>query len=370
MSFFDDGEETASGPSSAPRRPRPRQPPHGGGAGPVDQHTLMVRRLVFAGAAVVLLIVIVLLVNGCLKSEKQQSLKNYNHSVSVLAQESDAKISRPLFAALTGAASKPALNVEVQVNQLRIQAQALASRAKSLSVPGEMEGAQRALLLAFDLRAECMGKIASLLPAALGGQDKTAVTKIAGDMEMFLASDVIYAVRVAPLIQQTLSSNGIQGLGTSPTRFLPNLGWLESSTVSARITGKSSSSSSSTALAPGTHGSALVSTSVGTTTLEGEPTINHISGGGSPTFTVTVENTGTNPESNVKVAVTVTASGKTFKASHVINSITPGQKANVEIPVSGIPLNVGADVEVFVEPVPGETNVENNKAKFLAIFGQ
>ena len=49
----------------------------------------MVRRRVAAGVAIVLLIVIVLLVNGCLKSEKQQSLKTYNHEVSALAQESD-----------------------------------------------------------------------------------------------------------------------------------------------------------------------------------------------------------------------------------------------------------------------------------------
>jgi hypothetical protein len=329
----------------------------------------MVRRLVFVGLAALVLLLIVLFINGCLKSEKQQSLKDYNRSVSQLARESDAQVSRPLFGALTGAASKPALNVEVQVNQYRIQAQALASRAKSLSVPGEMVGAQRAVLLAFDLRAEGMAKIASLLPAALGGQDKTATEKIAGDMELFLASDVIYAERALPLIQQTLTSNGIHGLSASPSRFVPNLGWLETNTALGRITGKSTGSSSS-AVSPGTHGSALVGVSVGTTALEAEPTINHISGGGSPTFTATVENTGSNSESNVKVDVTVTASGKKFSASHVINQTQPGQKANVEIPVSGIPLGVGADVEVVVEPVPGETEAENNKAKYLAIFSQ
>ncbi len=369
MSFFDDGEETASRPSSAPRRPKPRQPGRGGGAGSIDQHTLMVRRLVFAGAAVVLLIVIVLLVNGCLKSEKQQSLKDYNHAVSLLAQESDEQVSRPLFGALTGAAAKPALNVEVQVNQLRTLAQAQASRAQSLSVPGEMVGAQRALLSTLNLRAEGMTKVAAHLPAALAGQEKTATTKIAGDMELFLASDVIYAVRVAPLIQETLAANGIHGLSTSPSRFLPNLGWLDPNTVAERITGKSSGSSTG-AVAPGTHGDSLVGVSVGTTTLEPEPTINHISGGGNPTFTVTVEDTGSNPETNIKVDVTVTASGKQFKASHVINSIQPGSKANVEIPVSGVPLGVGANVEVVVEAVPGETELENNKAKYLAIFSQ
>ncbi len=101
--------------------------------------------------------------------------------------------------------------------------------------------------------------------------------------------------------------------------------------------------------------------SVGTNTLAPEPTLNHISGGGSPTFTVTVENTGSNAETNVKVDVTVTAGGKQFKASHVINSTQPGSKVNVEIPVTGIPLGVASKIEVNVEPVPGETNAKTTR---------
>ncbi len=193
---------------AAPRRPRPRRPQHSGASGR-DQHTLMVRRRVAAGVAIVLLIVIVLLINGCLKSEKQQSLKDYNREVSALAQESDAQVSHPLFVALTDAASKSALDVEQQVDELLKQAQAIAARAKGLSVPGEMASAQRDLLLALDLRVEGMTKVAELVPTALGGQAKQASAKIAGDMEIFLASDVIYSQRVAPLIQQTLAANGI-----------------------------------------------------------------------------------------------------------------------------------------------------------------
>ncbi len=57
-------------------------------------------------------------------------------------------------------------------------------------------------------------------------------------MEIFLASDVIYSQRVAPLIQQALAADGISGLTTASTRFLPNIGWLEASTVAARLTGE------------------------------------------------------------------------------------------------------------------------------------
>ena len=372
MSFFDDGDETAPRPSRAPRppqRPKPRRPQGAAGSLPLDQHTLMVRRRVAAVVGVVLLIIIILIVNGCLKGQKTQALKDYNHNVSLLAQESDERVSRPLFAALTNAASKSALSVEVQIDQLRIQAQNLASQAKKLSAPGDMAGAQRNLLLVFDLRAEGLTKVAALTPTALGGQGKQATTQIAGDMEIFLASDVIYSQRVVPLIQQELSSAGAQGIPTAASRSLPNLGWLEPTTVQSRITGQAASAQNTQAAA-GTHGSALISVSAGGSKLEPEPTINHVAGGGNPTFTATVEDAGTNPETNVTVNVTVTASGKQFKTSHVIEKAEPGKTVNVDIPVSGVPLGVASKIEVAVQPVPGETNAENNKGTFLAIFGK
>ena len=72
----------------------------------------MVRRRVAAGVGVVLLIVIVLIVNGCLKSQKTQALKEYTHNVSTIVTESDQQVSQPLFAALSDASAKSALDVE------------------------------------------------------------------------------------------------------------------------------------------------------------------------------------------------------------------------------------------------------------------
>jgi hypothetical protein len=330
----------------------------------------MVRRRVAAGVGVVLLIVIVLVVNGCLKSQAKQSLESYNRDVSRIAQESEQQVSKPFFAELSDANSKSALDVENQLDQLHIQAQTEASDAKGLSVPGSMSGAQRDLLLALDFRAEGVAKVASLVRTALGGQAKQASTLIAGDMEIFLASDVIYSQRVAPLIQQTLSENGVHGQSTTPSRFLPNIGWLEPTIVYARLTGQpAGSSTQSGETLSGHHGSALKGVSVGTNKLEEEPALNHISGGGNPTFTAQVENAGEFPETDVTVDVTITAGGKQFKASHAIDKTEPGKTVNAEIPVTGVPLGVASKVEVQVEPVPGETNHEGTKGTYLAIFG-
>jgi hypothetical protein len=373
LSFFDDGEDTprpSPRASRPPQRLSPRRPERPGGALPIDRHTLMVRRRVAAGVGVVLLIVIVLLVNGCLKSQHTQALKDYNRNVSTLARESEQRVSRPLFSALSGAGGKSALDVEQQVDELRVQAQNQASRAKGLSVPGEMSGAQSNLVQTFNLRSEGVTKVAALLPAALGGQGKQASTLIAGDMEIFLASDVLYSQRVVPLIQQTLASNGIKGLPTASSRFLPNLGWLDPAIAYTRITGQAASSAQTGQAVTGNHGSALKGVSVGTNTLEGESALNHISGGNSPTFTVQVENSGESPETNVKADVTVTAAGKQYKASHVIEKTEPGKTVSVDIPVSGIPLGVAAKIEANIEGVPGENDLENNKGTYLAIFSQ
>ena len=328
----------------------------------------MTRRRIAAGIAIVLIILVVLLISGCLKSEKQQSLKSYNHEVSVLAQESETKVAKPLFVALTNAAGKQAIDVEQQIDELLTQARSIDSRAHGLSVPGEMAAAQQNLLLTFDLRVEGMTKLTAQVPAALGGKATQTSAKIAGTMQIFLASDVIYSQRVVPLIQETLASAGITGLSTAPSRFLPNIGWLETETVASRLAGESSTQS--TQNLSGHHGSALVGVSVGGTALEPEPAINHVSGGSTPKITATVENAGEFNEPNVKVDVTVTAGGKQYKATGVIPKTEPGKRTNVEIPVMGVPLGQAAKIEVQVEPVPGETNHEGTKATYLAIFGE
>ena len=82
---------------------------------------------------------------------------------------------------------------------------------------------------------------------------------------------------------------------------------------------------------------------------------------------MSVEDSGENTQTNVKVNVTVAAQGKQLKATRTINSMQAGSKVNVDIPVENVPAGPGK-IEVYVEPVPGETDTENNKSTYLAIF--
>ncbi len=378
LSFFDDEDEeeppTAVRPAQPRRgtrsaRPQPRRPRTGGvgGAPPADHRATMMRRRVAAAVGVVVLILIVLLVNGCLKRGKQQALEKYNGEVGRLAQESQTQVSRPLFATLAGAAGKSALEVGQRVNEYRLTAQQQSEQAQKLSVPGGMTAAQRDFLQTLDLRVEGLQKVANLARTALGGQNSQANASIAGAMEIFLASDVLYSQRVVPLIQQELASAGVNGQSTPSSHFLTNLGWLQASTVQAKLSGQTPAGGP---IAPGTHGSALKGVSVGATTLEPSPTINHVSGGANPTFTVMVEDSGSNSETNVKVSVSVTTEGRTVSASHVIDKTEPGNTASVDIPVTGVTLGAASRVGVEIASVPGETDLENNKGSYIVIFGK
>jgi hypothetical protein len=330
----------------------------------------MMRRRIAAGIGVVLVIAIVLIVSAVLKGQKTSALEQYNRDVGQIAHRSEQEVAKPLFTALVGAGGKPTINVDQQLNELHGSAQQMVDSTREMSVPGETSEAQRNLLLALQLRAEAVQKIAGQMHGVLGTEGKTASARIAGAMEMLLASDVIWSERVKPLLQEALSAGGLGGLSTAESRSLPNFGWLTPETVLSRITGKATgeSSESSGQLAPGTHGDALTGVAVGGVALQAEPDVNHLSGGASPTFTVTFQNTGENAETNTKVLVSVTSSGKTVSGSHTVPSTEAGQTVNVNVPVSGVSTGTAAKVEARVEKVPGETNLENNKATYLAFF--
>lgn len=327
----------------------------------------MMRRRVAAGVGVLLLIAIVLIVSAILKGQKTSALEQYNRDVGQLASQSEQEVSKPLFTSLMGAGGKPTINVDQQINELHSAAQRLVDRARELSVPGEMSEAQRNLLLALELRAEAVQKIANLMHGVTGNEAKTASEHLAGAMEILLASDVVWSQRVQPLVQEALSAGGVHGLSTASSKSLPNLGWLDAETALSRITGKESGESSGQVSA-GTHGDALTGVSVGGVALQAEPAENHLSGGSNPTFTLTFQNTGENPETNTKVVVSVTSGGKTVSGSSTVEKTEAGQTYNVNVTVKGVTTGVPAKVEAKVEKVPGETNLENNKASFLATF--
>jgi hypothetical protein len=369
LSFFDEGDEPAR-----PARPRSQQSTGAAPPASRDHQTLMVRRGVAAGVILLVIILLVVGIRGCLNSQKKQSLKDYNRNVGALVQESD-QVSQKLFGKLsaTGGATNTAtqgtatLNAEQDINQVRVDADDLVRRASSQNTPGDMSKAQRTFLLALTLRRDAIRKIAEKLQTARGasGAD-AAVDQIAGQMQSFLASDVVYSQRVIPYIKKALDGAGVTGQTIATSQSLPDLGWLDPTQVAKRI-GAITSSANKGPAAPGSHGHQLESVTVGSTTLK-QGQGNKVSGS-SPVFAVKFVNQGENDESNVLVKITISGSGNPITVTKPVASSPAGAESSVEIPLGQAPpLNTPVTVTAEVQPVPGETDASNNKQSYQVLF--
>jgi hypothetical protein len=374
LSFFDEGDE----PTQTRARPaRPRQPATAArGPAPPDRQTARTRQAVALGAIIILLILIVLGVKGCLDSRKDNALKDYNRNVTAVVEDSANTVGKPFFQRM-GSGARNAQDLQVQVNQLRLAAEDDVKRAQSFDVPGDMKAAQRNLELVLNLREEGLQKIADQIPAALGrGQtSEAAVNKIAAEMQSFLASDVVYQARTAPLIKDALDKNGISGQQIASSQFMPNVSWLSPATVGDAL-GRSTSSGgtgNTGTPAPGLHGHAIDSTSIGNVTLQPEApgVTNRVAAGANPTVAVKFTNGGQNNETDVKVSVSLKGGGKTIAQTKTVGQTTAGQSSTVNIPLGQTPpVGTPTTLTVSIAKVPGEKTVDNNRSTYTIIWNR
>lgn len=367
MSFFDEGDEPRT-----TRRPRQRPPARGrqpGSAAAPDRQTLLVRQGVAGLIALLVIIALVVGINSCRDSARDNALRDYNRNVGTIASES-AELGQQLFGTLTEQSLQP-VDQQTQVNQLRVRAEQQAERARDLDTPGDMEGAQRNLLLTLDLRADAIAKIAERIVAARGDQEgaaEGATEQITGEMQAFLASDVVYLQRVVPFISEALAEADIGGQRIVGGRFMDDLSWLQPETVADRL--GATAGGGNQPVAPGRHGHGLESVSVGDVTLEPQPATNRVPAASDLAFTVRFSNQGDNEETGVRVRVRVRPqTGKTISVTRTVDQTNPGAIAEVELPLGQAPpTGTSTTVSVEVLRVPGEENVDNNGQEYTVIF--
>jgi hypothetical protein len=231
-----------------------------------------------------------------------------------------------------------------------------------------MEGAQAHLLLTLDFRAEALRRVADELPTALGrGQPATqAISRIAGQMQKFLASDVIYNQRVAPLIKEALDEDGITGQRIPNSQFLPSVAWLSPQYVAEQLGADADAQSNQPA--PGLHGHSLTSVAVGDNALQPSPVVNRVPATGRVTFHVTFANQGDNDERNVRVNIAVRGGGRTLTARKTVAQTKASSQAEVDVPLAQTPPVGTATVDVVVAAVRGEGKTDNNRQRYTVIF--
>lgn len=383
MSFFDDGDE----PRTAVRSPQPppRRPPARARRRPPDDRTLLLRRATAAAIALVVLIALVLGVKAILHHEAIQGLKSYNANVNNLVDQ-ERSIVRPFFEAIDNSfSSSNPQQVPTTLQQYISQEASYYHQAEAMSVPSQMVGAQRWFVEALGFRYDALQAIAADMTSALGASSNQAgaIRLIAGQMENLLTSDVIYAERVAPLIQQQLAAAGIHGETTDASVFLPDVGWLQPQLAAQRILGFVPSSLGGGAPTTGTPGHALLGVSV--QPASGTPSALSSSGlnrfaytPAGITFVLDVENSGTVIEHAVQTQITFYKQGlntSCLTKTAGIQTTNPGKSVYSSIvfaPSSCANLsaffNVALKMTAGVVPVPGEVNKTNNYLSFLVEF--
>jgi hypothetical protein len=368
VSFFDDEPDE---PTRVTRPARPRRAATAGGVHRPEPEIARRRQFVLFGGLALIALLLLFTVRSCAGNRHKNALKDYNREVASIVQSSDDQVSKQLFDVLGGGGGTQ--DVQVTVNQVRLVAEEDAKRARALNVPGDVAAAQRNLELALNLRAEGVSKIGDQLPRALSNQPSAAeaIRKIAGQMQAFLASDVVYAQRVTPLIQQALDDNGIGGQTIATSKFLPSIGWLDPAQVGSRLNpgAGAGSSASSGEVKPGTHGHGVISVKAGGVALTPGSVVNRVPATAPLPVDVTYANQGENDESNVQISVKITGGPKTISATKRLNQTKAGSTATVTVNLSSVPpKGQSTTMTVTVKPVPGEKKTDNNTQTYTILF--
>jgi CARDB len=344
--------------------------PPGGGEPPFrrgrdHQRQIMVRRAVGVGVIVLLLILIVLGIRGCLNARKERNFENYARDLNAIVAQSK-QLSDDFFGRLSDPGNLSPLSFEAEIKSYRGSAENLANRVAGLDTPDELKGAQSELQLAFDLRSDALTGISDQISAALGTQGrKEAVDSIAGYMNYFLASDVLYE-RSRAEINAELENQGISER-VPESVFLPDQRWLDPLEVSSALAQVSGGKQATS----GTHGLALYQTTVqpGDVTLD-PSTPATISGTGSPEIDVQVQNQGDSEETDIGVSFELTGGTQTISGDATIPRIAAGAIQTATIPVQPAPdSGQQLTLEVTVQPVPGEQIADNNRSTYQITFG-
>jgi hypothetical protein len=363
LSFFDEDDE--------PRRtPRPSRARSAGGTA-TDRQTVLMRQAVLVGGVVLVALLLFFVIRGCASSARKSGLRDYNQQVGRLVAESDNQISKPFFELMNDAKGQSPADLQSTISGYRNEADQEFKSAQNLSVPDEMVGAHRSLLMALEFRRDGLSEIASRITAALSDDAEAsdpAIAAIAGQMQAFLASDVIYKSRVVPLIKAGLAKGDVTGQNVASSQFLPGVEWLSQSYIANKLGAQAPASGGGRGQpAPGLHGTGLQGVSAGNLTLQ--PTGANRIPASTRAFAIKFTNQGENDETDVRVVLTIEGGPKPIKANRTINVVPKGTTAtaNLELP-SAPPVGVPVTITAEVRPVPGEKKTDNNKAQYQALF--
>lgn len=323
----------------------------------------MARRAVALGVGLIVLILLVFGAKGCLDARKNRSLEDYAGSVTQIVDETNA-LSKTFFGRLEDPQDLGVPDFVSEIESDRSAMDGFLSRVEKLDTPGDMKSAQSTLLLTYQLRAGAMNEIAEQMPTATGNEGKeAAIRKIAKQMEVLSASDILYNQVTRHQIDFTIADAGASAAAMPRSIFVPDVAkWVdpgEIETALGAVTGDTGGTSSGT----GTSGTQLDSAAIGATTLDAAaPTT--IPAGTDPAVVVSVTNSGETDLSDIEVSVSVDG-GDPITSS--IDALASGEAGQATVSLTPAPTGT-VTLDVSVAPVDGEELLDNNEGTYEVTF--
>jgi len=370
---FDFFEEPETG--EAPPRGRRRRGSGGGDSRhPVHQPTgaVALARLVgLIAIAIAVVLGLVFWIGACQGKSRHDEYASYMAKVQTIAQSS-ARVGRQ-FQAKLGSPGLKLTDLETRLEQWSQQEQQLYDQAQQIRPPGPLRALHQQVLDTLQLRAIGLAGLANVLTSAGSKSTATVAADLAAQAQALSASDIVWAELYKAPVNAALKERAITGVVVPSSMFVANpavVGLRSFMIVSQRLRPASTGGTPS-----GLHGSKLVSTkAVGggrTVTLTPtEPTTIYVSA--DLKLEVTVENSGSFPEVNIPVILTVKVAGKTlFSRKQTINGLQPGEQQTVSfgnLQLTPDAFGHTAAVTTTVVRVPGEQKLDNNTATYPVLF--
>jgi hypothetical protein len=379
VSTFDDGTEleffeepeTLEAPDRPRRRMRPRRP---GGprrpTAPPPGAVALARLAGLVALAIVVVVGLVFWVGSCQGKSTHDEYASYMDEVRPIAQRS-AATGTALVDELRSAKTTAALQSKLE--QWSRQQQLAYDDALRLTPPAALQAAHQEVLATLQLRAIGLTGLADTLATAGSNPAGKEANLLAKQAKLLTASDLVWAELFKLPATQTMKRAGVLGVSAPPSTMV-----LNPEVVSANSFNLVYSRLNATkpgAKVTGLHGSELLSTEAvaGTSVAQLSPsTATKVNVAANLVFRVAFKDAGNFPEYKIPVKLVVTVFGKpVLTKKKNVPSIRKGQTTTVDFANLQLPNAVfGASATVHVEigKVPGESNLENNKAAYPVFF--
>ena len=329
--------------------------------------TPLLRLVALISLAILIVVLLAVWVAGCTTTQKNDRYRTYLAQIGEIGNAS-ARLGQQLSQTLT----TPALKLEdldAKLGGFVQTAENQVARASDVDAPGPQHSPHEGAVEALQFRVNGLrGLQTAFQETADATEASVAGEQLAAQASRLLASDIVWTDAFRGPAEATLVNEEVQGLEVPNSEFVAADEIASPEALAAiwqRIQGASTGGTPT-----GLHGSGIsyvqalpsgqqLSTETETTILVTDELA----------FEVGVEDTGDSQEVQIKVTLTIPKTPEPIVQTRTIPLIDPGETKAVTFRVGTlVPFGETVRVQVDVEPVPGETNTNNNSFEYPVIF--